>query len=76
MKRKGVFEQAQTAQIQIHPAHAQSHSDLLICFITSYDSGSGQRRPNQTVHPCSLIGPLLSAHDGKTRFRLARPINP
>ena len=48
VKRKGGFEHAQTVQIQNHPAHAQSHQEIcfiLIHFIVSGDSVSGQQMP-------------------------------
>ena len=67
-KRKGVFQHSKNAEIQIHPAHVQSHPDICSPLtIVSNDSVNGQRE-------CAgWLGPSMSAYAQRHVFAWRSP---
>ena len=74
VKRKGVFEHAQNAQIQIHPAHAHNfirtfvlHWYILLCQTNLLADSEG---PDQTPRRAGWSGPSRITHVPKACVRL------
>ena len=64
-KQKRAFKHTQNAQIQVHPANAQSHSGYCSSLIHSIVSSDSEGTVRVLIRLCEFAGgsgPLLSAY--------------